>query len=76
MCPTLCNLMDCNMPGFPVHHQLPELAQPHGHHSDAFCFQFPIHGAAVAENEGLGCAVGRDVGNRLEGGKAVQLQNI
>ena len=24
-CPTLCNLMDCTMPGFPVHHQLLEL---------------------------------------------------
>ena len=24
-CPTLCNPMDCSMPGFPVHHQLPEL---------------------------------------------------
>ena len=23
--------MDCNMPGFPVHHQLPELAQTHVH---------------------------------------------
>ena len=23
----LCNSMDCSMPGFPVHHQLPELAQ-------------------------------------------------
>ena len=22
-CPTLCDLMDCSMPGFPVHHQLP-----------------------------------------------------
>ena len=22
----LCNPIDCNMPGFPVHHQLPELA--------------------------------------------------
>ena len=30
-CPTLCNPMDCNMPGFPVHHQLPELAQTHVH---------------------------------------------
>ena len=29
MCPTLCNSMDCSMPGFPVHHQLPELAQTH-----------------------------------------------
>ena len=23
--------MDCNTPGFPVHHQLPELVQTHGH---------------------------------------------
>ena len=28
-CTTLCNPMDCNMPGFPVHRQLPELAQTH-----------------------------------------------
>ena len=28
---TLCNPMDCRMPGFPVHHQLPELAQTHVH---------------------------------------------
>ena len=27
--PILCNTMDCNTPGFPVHHQLPELAQTH-----------------------------------------------
>ena len=26
-CPTLCNPMDCSTPGFPVYHQLPELAQ-------------------------------------------------
>ena len=26
-CPTLCDPMDCSMPGFPVHHQLPDLAQ-------------------------------------------------
>ena len=25
--PTVCNPMDCSMPGFPVHHQLPEFAQ-------------------------------------------------
>ena len=24
-CPTLCNPMNCSIPGFPVHHQLPEL---------------------------------------------------
>ena len=26
-CPTLCNPMDWSMPGLPVHHQLPDLAQ-------------------------------------------------
>ena len=26
-CPTLCDPMDCSLPGFPVHHQLPELPQ-------------------------------------------------
>ena len=26
-CLTLCNPMECSMPGFPVHHQLPELTQ-------------------------------------------------
>ena len=36
MCLTLCNPMDCSMSGFPVHHQLPELAQIHVHRvSDA-----------------------------------------
>ena len=28
-CPTLCHPVDCSMPGFPVHHQLPEFAQTH-----------------------------------------------
>ena len=28
---TLCNPMGCSTPGFPVHHQLPELAQTHAH---------------------------------------------
>ena len=30
-CLTLCNPMDCSMPGFPVHHQLSELVQTHVH---------------------------------------------
>ena len=29
--PTLCDPMDCSMLGFPVHHQLLELAQTHAH---------------------------------------------
>ena len=31
LCLTLCDLTDCSIPGFPVHHQLPELAQTHVH---------------------------------------------
>ena len=30
-CLTLCNSMDCSMPGLPVHHQLLELTQTHVH---------------------------------------------
>ena len=37
-CLTLCHTMDCSTPGFPVHHQLLELAQTHVHQvSDAKC---------------------------------------
>ena len=55
-CPTLCNLMDCNMPGFPVPHYLTEFSQTHVHWvSDAihlslslpppytFAFNIPHH---------------------------------
>ena len=31
LCLTLWNPTDCSMPGFPVHHQLPELAQTHAY---------------------------------------------
>ena len=30
-CPTLCDPMDCSMPGLPVHYQLPEFTQTHVH---------------------------------------------
>ena len=31
LCPTICDPMDCRMPGFPVHHQLLEFTQTHVH---------------------------------------------
>ena len=35
-CPSLCDPMNCSMPGLPVHHQLPEFTQTHVHRvSDA-----------------------------------------
>ena len=42
-CPTLRNPMDCSTPGFPVHHQQPELAQTHVHQvSDAIQPSHPL----------------------------------
>ena len=42
-CPTLCDAMDCSMPGFPVHHQLPEHTQTHVHWvSDAIQPSHPL----------------------------------
>ena len=42
-CPTLCDPMDCSRPGFPVHHQLPELAQTHVHRvGDAIQSSHPL----------------------------------
>ena len=36
LCPTLCDPMNRNTPGLPVHHQLPEFTQTHAHRvSDA-----------------------------------------
>ena len=43
LCPTLCDPMDCSTPGFPVHHQLAELAQTHVHQvSDAIQPSCPL----------------------------------
>ena len=43
-CPTLCDPMNCSMPGLPVHHQLPEFTQTHVHRvSDASCHLILCH---------------------------------
>ena len=42
-CPTLCDPMNCSMPGLPVHHQLPEFTQTHAHRvSDAIQPSHPL----------------------------------
>ena len=41
-CPTLCDPMDCSMPGLPVHHQLLEFTQTHVHKSVSDTIQ-PSH---------------------------------
>ena len=42
-CPTLCDPMNRSMPGFPVHHQLPEFTQTHVHRvSDTIQTSHPL----------------------------------
>ena len=42
-CPICCDPMDCSMPGFPIRHQLLELAQTHVHQvSDAIQPSHPV----------------------------------
>ena len=64
--PTLCNPMDCSLPGLPVHHQLLELTQTHVHWvGDAIqhiilCFHLLLlplifHSLRVLSNESILC---------------------
>ena len=42
-CPTLCDPINCSMPGLPVHHQLPEFTQTHVHRvGDAIQPSYPL----------------------------------
>ena len=50
-CLTLCDPMDCSMPGCPVHQQLPELTQTHVHQvSDAIHLSCPLSSPPPAFN--------------------------
>ena len=47
----LCNPMDCSTPGFPVHHQLPELTQTQVHRvGDAIQSSHPLSAPSPAFN--------------------------
>ena len=56
---TLCNPMDCSIPGFPVHHQLLKLAQTHVHQvSDAIQPSHPLSSTSspafnLSQHQGL-----------------------
>ena len=50
-CLTLCNPMDCSTPGFPVHHQPPELTQTHVHQvGDAIQPSHPLSSSSPSFN--------------------------
>ena len=58
LCLTICDPMDCSMPGFPVHPQLLELVQPHVHQvRDAIQPSYPLSSPPPAfnlsQNQGL-----------------------
>ena len=58
LCPTLFDPMDCSTPGFPVHHQLLELTQTHGHQdSDAIKPSHPLSSPSptlyLSQHQGL-----------------------
>ena len=51
-CPTLWDPMDCSIPGFPVHHKLPEFAQIHVHQvGDAIKPSHPLSSRSSAFNQ-------------------------
>ena len=48
LCPTLCDPMNCSTPGFPVHHQFPELTQTHVHRlCDAIQPSYPLSSPSI-----------------------------
>ena len=59
LCSTLCNPMDCGMPGLPVYHRLPEFTQTHVHWvSDAIQPSHPLSSPSpppfnLSQNQGL-----------------------
>ena len=57
-CPTLCDPMNCSMPGLPVHHQLPDSIQTHVHWvSDAIQPSHPLSSPSpdlnLSQHQGL-----------------------
>ena len=50
-CPTLCDPMDCSMPGLPVLHYVPEFAQTHVHWiNDSIQASYPLSSPSPAFN--------------------------
>ena len=57
-CLTLCDPVDCSMPGLPVHHQFPEFTQTHAHRvGDPIQPSHPLLSISpafnLAQNQGL-----------------------
>ena len=74
-CPTLCDPMDCSTPGFPVHHQLPELAQTHVHRvGDAIQPSHPLLSPSPAFNLSQHQGLFQRVSSSLQVAKVLEFQ--
>ena len=53
---TLCNPMNCSMPGLPAHHQLPEFTETYVHRvSDAIQPSHPLLSTELFGRKAMGC---------------------
>ena len=78
LCPTLCDPMDCSTPGFPVHHQVPELAQTHVHRvgnaiQPSHPLSSPSHAFNLPQHQGFFQWVGSS--HQVAKGLELQLQH-
>ena len=76
VCQTLCNSMDCSMPGFPIPHHLPEFAQVHVHWiGDAIQLSHPLsHSSPSAFNLSQHQGLFQWVGSFHQVAKVLELQ--
>ena len=73
--PTLCEPMDCSTPGFPVHHQLPELTETHVHQIGnaiqlSHPLSFPSRTFNLPQHQGLF----QGVSSSYQGAKVLEVQ--
>ena len=72
---TLCNPMNCSTPRFPVHHQVPELAQTHVHRvSDAIQPSHPLSSPSPTFNLSQYQGLFQWVSSLLQVAKVLELQ--
>ena len=74
-CLTLCKPMDCSTPGFPVHHQLPELTETHVHQIGnaiqlSHPLSFPSRTFNLPQHQGLF----QGVSSSYQGAKVLEVQ--
>ena len=74
-CPTLCDSMNRNTPGLPVHHHLPEFTQTHVHQvSDAIQPSHPLSSPSPAPNPSQHQSLFQRVNSSHEVAKVLEFQ--